>query len=107
MQPRPVILDRGRPRLSPERVGLWALCAADGADGARLLTRAQRARLLDVVGPGPYWISLARRELTLVAPLHAPRALAALETLEVAADGIAGVFLLGLDGVLRPSLSVA
>lgn len=107
VQPRPVILDRGRPRLSPERVVLWALCGADGADGARLLTRTQRARLLDAVGPGPYCISLALRELTLLAPLHAPGALAALETLEPGVDGIAGVFLLGLDGILRASLPVA
>jgi hypothetical protein len=81
-EPRAVIVDRGQPRLSPEPLGLWALCEADGADGARLLTEGQRRRLFEVVGAGPYRVSLARRELALVAPLLDPLAVALLETVE-------------------------
>jgi hypothetical protein len=100
-EPRPVIVDRGRPRLSPEALGLWALCEADGADGARLLTRAQRRRLFEVVGPGPYRVSLARRELALVAPLLDPGAVASLESLEPGPDGVPGRFALQPDGTLQ------
>ncbi len=100
-EPRAVIVDRGQPRLSPEPLGLWALCEADGADGARLLTGAQRRRLFEVVGAGPYRVSLARRELALVAPLLDPTAVALLETVETGPDGIAGRFVLHPDGTLQ------
>jgi hypothetical protein len=100
-EPRPVIVDRGHPRLSPEPLGLWALCEADGADGARLLTTRQRQRLFDVVGAGPYRVSLARPELALVAPLLDPPAVALLESVEPAAEGIRGRFALQPDGTLQ------
>jgi Tetratricopeptide repeat len=100
-EPRPVIVDRGRPRLSPEPLGLWALCEADGADGARLLTDGQRRRLFDIVGAGPYRVSLARRELALVAPLLDPTAVALLESVEPGPEGVAGRFVLQLDGTLQ------
>ena len=100
-EPRPVIVDRGQPRLSPEPLGLWALCEADGADGARLLTTHQRSRLFDVVGAGPYRVSLARPELALVAPLLDPTAVALLESVEPAAEGIRGRFALQPDGTLQ------
>ena len=100
-EPRPVIVDRGQPRLSPEPLGLWALCGADGADGARLLTAEQRRRLFDVVGAGPYRVSLARPELALVAPLLDPSAVALLESVEPAAQGIRGRFALQPDGTLQ------
>lgn len=99
--PRPVIVDRGQPRLSPEPLGLWALCEADGADGARLLGREQRRRLFEVVGSGPYRVSLARRELALVAPLLDPTAVALLESVEPGPDGIRGRFALQPDGTLQ------
>jgi hypothetical protein len=100
-EPRAVIVDRGQPRLSPEPLGLWALCEADGADGARLLTEGQRRRLFEVVGAGPYRVSLARRELALVAPLLDPLAVALLETVEAGPEGIAGRFVLHPDGTLQ------
>ena len=100
-EPRAVIVDRGHPRLSPEPLGLWALCEADGADGARLLTAEQRRRLFDVVGAGPYRVSLARPELALVAPLLDPSAVALLESVEPGTDGIRGRFALQPDGTLE------
>ncbi|HZW87721.1 MAG TPA: hypothetical protein VFF12_01470, partial [Myxococcaceae bacterium] len=100
-EPRPVIVDRGQPRLSPQPLGLWALCEADGADGARLLTAGQRRRLFDVVGAGPYRVSLARPELALVAPLLDPSAVALLESVEPGAEGIRGRFALQPDGTLQ------
>jgi len=101
VEPRPVIVDRGQPRLSPEPLGLWAVCEADGADGARLLTTQQRRRLFDVVGAGPYRVSLARPELALVAPLLDPSAVALLESVEPVAEGIRGRFALQPDGTLQ------
>jgi len=100
-EPRAVIVDRGQPRLSPEPLGLWALCEADGADGARLLTRSQRERLFETLGAGPYRVSLARRELALVAPLLDPGAVALLESVEPGPDGVAGKFVLHPDGTLQ------
>jgi hypothetical protein len=101
VEPRPVIVDRGQPRLSPEPLGLWALCEADGADGARLLTSRQRRRLFEVVGAGPYRISLARRELALVALLLDPLAVGLLESVEPGPEGIRGRFALQPDGSLQ------
>jgi len=100
-EPRAVIVDRGRPRLSPEPLGLWALCEADGADGARLLTEGQRRRLFETVGAGPYRVSLARRELALVAPLLDPTAVGLLESVETGPEGIEGRFVLQPDGTLQ------
>ncbi|HSP20145.1 MAG TPA: hypothetical protein VLQ79_11555, partial [Myxococcaceae bacterium] len=100
-EPRAVIVDRGQPRLSPESLGLWALCEADGADGARLLSARQRRRLFEVVGAGPYRVSLARRELALVAPLLDPAAVALLESVELGAEGVPGKFVLHPDGTLQ------
>lgn len=101
VEPRPVIVDRGQPRLSPEPLGLWALCEADGADGARLLTSRQRRRLFEVVGAGPYRISLARQELALVALLLDPSAVDLLESVEPGPEGIRGRFALQPDGSLQ------
>ena len=102
-EPRPVIVDRGRPRLSPEALGLWALCEADGADGARLLTGAQRRRLCESVGAGPFRVSLARRELALVAPVSDATAGALLDSVAPGPEGIAGGFVLQPDGTLQRS----
>jgi len=82
-------------------LGLWALCEADGADGARLLTTGQRRRLFEVVGAGPYRISLARPELALVAPLLDPSAVGLLESVSPAPEGIRGRFALQPDGTLQ------
>ncbi|HZX43545.1 MAG TPA: hypothetical protein VFE93_17030, partial [Myxococcaceae bacterium] len=100
-EPRAVIVDRGRPRLSPEPLGLWAVCEADGADGARLLTEGQRRRLIEKVGAGPYRVSLARRELALLAPLLDPTAVGLLESVETGPEGVAGRFVLQPDGTLQ------
>jgi len=101
VDPRPVIVDRGQPRLSPEALGLWAVCEADGADGARLLTVGQRRRLFEVVGAGPYRISLVRPELALVAALLDPAAVGLLESVEARPGGIRGRFALQPDGTLQ------
>jgi len=106
-EPRPVIVDRGRPRLSPEPLGLWALCEADGADGARLLTAVQRERLFEVVGAGPYRVSLARRELALVAPLLDPTAVPLLDSVEPGPGGVPGRFVLQPDGSLQRIAAVS
>jgi len=100
-EPRPVIVDRGRPRLAPERLGLWALCEADGSDGARLLTHGQQRLLRERVGPGPYRVSLARRELAMVARLGDRAGLALLEAVRPAPEGIPGRFVLHGDGTLE------
>jgi len=99
--PRPVIVDRGQPRLSPEALGLWTVCEADGADGARLLTAGQRRRLFEVAGPGPYRISLVRPELALLAPLLDPSAVGLLESVEARPGGVGGRFALQPDGNLQ------
>ena len=104
-EPRPVIVDRGQLRLSPEPLGLWALCEADGADGARLLTAEQRRRLFEAAGAGPYRVSLARRELALVAPLLDPPAVDLLESVEPGPEGIRGRFVLQPDGTLERLLT--
>lgn len=101
VDPRPVIVDRGQPRLSPEALGLWALCESDGADGARLLTAGQRRRLFEVVRAGPYRVSLVRPELALVAPLLDPTAVGLLESVEARPGGIRGRFALQPDGTLQ------
>jgi hypothetical protein len=101
VEPRPVIVDRGQPRLSPEVLGLWALCEADGADGARLLTTGQRRWLFEVVGAGPYRISLARPELALVASLLDPSAVGLLESVSPTPEGIRGRYALQPDGTLQ------
>ncbi len=106
-EPRAVIVDRGQPRLSPEPLGLWALCEADGADGARLLTAGQRRRLFEVAGAGPYRVSLARRELALVAPLLDPTAVGLLESVEMGPEGVPGKFVLQPDGTLQRIASSA
>jgi hypothetical protein len=101
VDPRPVIVDRGQPRLSPEALGLWAVCEADGADGARLLTVGQRRRLFEAVGAGPYRVSLVRPELALVARLLDPSAVGLLESVEARPEGIRGRFALQPDGTLQ------
>jgi hypothetical protein len=106
-EPRPVIVDRGQPRLSPQPLGLWALCEADGADGARLLTAEQRRRLFDAVGAGPWRVSLVRRELALIAPLLDPPAVGLLDSVEPGPDGIRGRFLLQPDGTLERLAAVS
>jgi len=99
-EPRPVIVDRGQPRLSPEPLGLWALCEADGSDGARLLTDGQQRRLVETVGAGPYRVSLARRELAMVAQLADAVGVALLDSVRPDPDGIPGRFVLHGDGTL-------
>ena len=54
-----------------------------------------------MVGAGPYRVSLARRELALVAPLLDPLAVALLETVEAGPEGIAGRFVRHPDGTLQ------
>jgi tetratricopeptide (TPR) repeat protein len=90
--PRPVIVDRGEPRLSPQVLGLWALCEADGYDAARLLCPEQAGVLRAHVGEGPYRVALGRRELVLLCQEHDAAAARMLEGLTPAAEGIPGRF---------------
>jgi tetratricopeptide (TPR) repeat protein len=98
-QARPVIVSRGEPRLSPEALGLWAVCEGDGYDAARLLCPSEQRRLAELMGEGPYRVSFGRRELTLVCREADPAAVAQLEALLPGADGIPGRFTL-VDGRL-------
>jgi tetratricopeptide (TPR) repeat protein len=93
-QPRAVIVNKGEPRLSPEPLGLWAVCEADGYDAARLLSAPEQVRLAEVAGDGPYRVSLARRELVLLCRADDAQAVAQLESLIPASDGIGGKFVL-------------
>lgn len=104
VEPRAVIVDRGEPRLSPDPLGLWALCEADGYDPARLLCETQQARLRRTLGTGPLRVALGRRELVLVCRAEDPTAVAMLSQLSCAADGIDGAFALqaGKLDVLPP-----
>jgi hypothetical protein len=91
-EPRPVIVDRGAPRLSPEPLGLWALAEADGYDASRLLCPTQQGLLAQQIGPGPYRVSLVRRELTLVCREDEAEWVAALDTLAPSGEGVPGRF---------------
>lgn len=72
--------------------GLWALADADGHDGPRLLCRAQQRILAERIGPGPYRVSLGIRELTLVCREADTAAVARLESLAPAENGLPGRF---------------
>ncbi|MHB8877050.1 MAG: tetratricopeptide repeat protein [Myxococcaceae bacterium] len=98
--PRPVAVEGGTLRLTPEPTGLWALCASDGHDAARLLCPAQGPELGKVVGPGPYRVFLGARELTVLCREDDPGAVARLHLLSAAADGIPGAFRLESAGRL-------
>lgn len=93
-EPRPVIVDRGEPRLSPDALGLFALCEADGYDAARVLCASQQARIATVVGQGPYRVALGRRELVLICREDDALALTMLSRLSPGDDGIEGEFVL-------------
>lgn len=93
-QPRSVIVSRGEPRLSPEPLGLWAVCEADGYDGARLLSASEQAQLTKQIGEGPYRVSLARRELVLICRREDVSSVSQLEALTPNPDGIPGRFAL-------------
>jgi hypothetical protein len=70
------------------------VCEADGYDAARLLSAPEQARLSKLMGDGPYRVSLARRELVLVCRANDAQAVAQLESLTPASDGIGGRFAL-------------
>ncbi|MDQ3266703.1 MAG: tetratricopeptide repeat protein [Myxococcota bacterium] len=76
--------------------GLCALASGDGHDAARLLLPEQQRRLEARLGPGPWKVSLGRRELAVVGLTNQ-----ALEGLPTAPDGIEGLFELTVQGQLR------
>jgi hypothetical protein len=80
--------------------GVWAVSAEDGHDAARLLTVAQRARLQETLGPGPWRVDLGRREVALVSPPDDEAAARQLRALQPEEDGLPGQFLLTADGAL-------
>lgn len=98
--PEPVRVDEGKLARAQGRTALWALASGDGHDGARLLTAAQRETLAAQLGPGPYRVSLGHRELALVCREAEVEAVAMLEALAPAPDGIPGRFRLDADGKL-------
>lgn len=95
----PVVVDAGAVRVSEVPTGLWAVCAGDGSDPARALSRIQRERLAAHVEP-PWAVSLGRRELLLACAAANAEAMVALSALQPAPDGIPGVFMLDAEGRL-------
>lgn len=85
-------------RLGPgsEPASLYALASGDGHDSARLLLPGQQLKLRARLGPGPWKVSLGRRELAVVGQQDQ-----SLERLPTAPDGIEGVFELTAEGELR------
>ncbi len=105
-QPAPLrqvqVLD-GRLLAAVHPTGVWAVSEEDGHDGARLLTPAQLARVMETVGPGPWVVDLGRREAALLARREDAHAVGALQALSPSEDGIPGTFLLHGDGRLEPN----
>jgi tetratricopeptide (TPR) repeat protein len=97
---RPVVLDEGQVVLAEGFSGLWAVAGGDGYDGARLLTREQRERLVLHAGEVPLCVHLGRRELALVCRESDAPTCASLARLGSAPDGIPGLFRLA-GGVLE------
>ena len=105
-------LGRKPGRLAPARVrggllglaerpsGLWVLGTSDGHDAARLLWPAHRALLARELGGGPWRVHLGHRELALACREADAEAVAELESLRAAPNGIQGRFHLDAEGRL-------
>jgi tetratricopeptide (TPR) repeat protein len=89
---RPVRLEGRQVVLADAPTGLWAVAEGDGHDGARLLTAAQQQALAGQVGPGPWCVHLGWRELALVCREEDGASREALSRLDLASDGIPGLF---------------
>ncbi len=76
---RAVAIDQGRLVASPTPTGLWALAEGDGHDAARLLLAAQRARIAEAAGDGPWRVSLGSRDWVLLCRADDARSSAALD----------------------------
>ncbi|MFP2957975.1 tetratricopeptide repeat protein [Myxococcus sp. 1LA] len=94
-----VLIDQGQIRPSKALTGLWAVAKGDGHDAARLLLAPQRQALAQLVGEGPYLVSLARREWVLVCRESDAAAREALDRLVPSPDGIPGRFRLTEEGL--------
>jgi hypothetical protein len=94
---RPVRLEGGQVVLAESSTGLWAVAEGDGHDAARLLTAAQQRGLAGQVGPGPWCVHLGWRELALVCREEDAASREALSRLDLASDGIPGLFRLTGD----------
>ncbi|AKQ63657.1 Tetratricopeptide repeat domain protein [Myxococcus hansupus] len=94
-----VLIDQGQIRPSKALTGLWAVAEGDGHDAARLLLAPQRQALAELVGEGPYLVSLARREWVLVCLESDAKARASLARLVPSPDGIPGTFRLTEEGL--------
>lgn len=96
-----------RPKLvSSAEAPVWALDEQDGHDAARLLTPAQRELLRATAGEGPWRVDLGRREVAFLCLERDAAALAVLETLPPAEDGLPGRYRLtdaGLERLPAPS----
>jgi tetratricopeptide (TPR) repeat protein len=99
--PRAVELEQGALRLAASPTGLWALAHGDGHDAARLLTASHQAALERVVGPGPWRVYLGLRELVLACREDDAGAVARLEALESAREGIVGAWRLDQGRLAR------
>ncbi|HEX8537252.1 MAG TPA: tetratricopeptide repeat protein [Cystobacter sp.] len=97
---RAVVLEEGRVVLVERGSGVWAVAGGDGLDGARLLTEAQRRRLVAHVGEGPWCVHLGWREFALVCRESDEASRGALSRLGAAPEGIEGLFRL-TDGGLE------
>lgn len=100
---RAIELEDGALRLSPSPTGLWALAQGDGHDAARLLTLSHQAALQRAAGRGPYRVYLGLRELVLACREADADAVAKLDRLDAAREGIAGSW--RLDGGLLSRLA--
>lgn len=89
---QPVRVEGGQLLLAEKPSGVWALAEGDGHDGARLLSPSQQRAIAEAAGPGPYRVSLAKRELSLICREEELDAVEALEAVPQAADGVEGRF---------------
>jgi tetratricopeptide (TPR) repeat protein len=97
-----------RPKLiSSAEAPVWALAEQDGHDAARLLTRAQRELLRASAGEGPWRVDLGRREAAFVCQERRAEAVAVLETIPPAEDGLPGRYRLTDAGLERLPVSPA
>jgi tetratricopeptide (TPR) repeat protein len=78
--------------LASAPTGLWALAKGDGHDAARLLLPNVQLALKEKLGEGAWRVYLGLRELVLLCREDDTDAIAKLDGLEAAGDGIAGAY---------------
>ncbi len=89
---RALELEQGALRLSATPTELWGLAHGDGHDAARLLTPSHQQALAAKAGEGPLRVYLGLRTLVIACRADDAVAVAKLDGLEAARDGIAGAW---------------